>query len=92
MKKSRKDCESTSAPKVRKDFGMIKIYILVHIVRNHFCLQKYAHVYVCVYAPEAINNKWRDLDFIQFRAIGSNLKVGRPDNVISNSVAAGGFV
>ena len=26
------------------------------------------------------------------RAVGSNLKVGRPDNVISNSVAAGGFV
>jgi len=27
-----------------------------------------------------------------YRAVGSNLKVGRPDNVISNSVAAGGFV
>ena len=31
-------------------------------------------------------------EIIDSRAVGSNLKVGRPDNVISNSVAAGGFV
>jgi len=28
----------------------------------------------------------------KIRAVGSNLKVRRPDNVISNLVAAGGFV